>query len=78
MKQVNCMDIMKLFTEKNVGGLDRAVRLVIGVGLLYVFFQNYVTGWMNYVVLLISLVGLYTGIMSHCTIYTLFGFKTNK
>ena len=72
------MDLKKLFLEKNESDLDRAIRTAAGVLLLYLFVQNYATGWMNYIVLLFAVIGLYTGIMGHCLIYSLIGMKTCK
>ena len=60
----------------NVGGIDRAFRIIIGLALLsLVFFgeqiigQNTVYGW-------IGLVPLLTGIFKFCPAYALFGLKT--
>jgi hypothetical protein len=72
------MDLVKLLTEKNESDLDRAVRIVLGVLFFYLFFQNYLEGWLNYIFIVVGLIALVTGLIGHCTLYTLFGFKTNK
>jgi hypothetical protein len=60
----------------NVGGIDRALRIIVGLGLLsLVFFgdkiigQNVVWGW-------IGIVPLATGIFKFCPAYKLLGIKT--
>lgn len=60
----------------NVGGIDRALRIIVGLGLLsLVFFgdkligQNVVWGW-------IGIVPLATGIFKFCPAYKLIGIKT--
>lgn len=65
---------MKLF-EKNVGGIDRIVRLALGLALLgagYIF----VAAPLSYVVMLLGLVLLLTGIMRTCLLYNLVGVNT--
>ena len=62
----------------NVGGIDRTLRIIVGLALLsLVFFgeqipfigQNVVYGW-------IGVVPLLTGIFRFCPAYTLLGLKT--
>lgn len=59
--------------QANVGGIDRAVRIIVGLGLLSMFF--FVQGdakWWG----LIGLVPLFTALVRWCPAYTLFGVKT--
>jgi len=72
------MDWKKWFWETNESGWDRTIRLVLGVILLYVFYKGFVVGWLNYVVLLLSIIGIYTGLVGHCLIYTILGIKTSE
>lgn len=55
----------------NVGGIDRVLRIVVGLGLLSVVFVGPQTpwGWIGVVPLLTALVGW-------CPAYTLFGWST--
>lgn len=55
---------------KNVGGLDRILRIAIGVALLLAlaFTGN---PWF-----LIGIIPLATGVMSSCPIYSMFGLRT--
>jgi membrane-associated protease RseP (regulator of RpoE activity) len=62
----------------NVGGIDRSIRIIVGVFLISLVFvgdqligQNVVWGW-------IGVVPLATGIFKFCPAYTLLGIKTCK
>lgn len=64
----------------NVGGIDRLLRIIVGLALISLVFigdripfvgQNVVWGW-------IGIVPLATGIFRFCPAYTLLGIKTCK
>jgi hypothetical protein len=58
---------------KNVGGIDRILRIVVGLALIIATLMGVlpVWGW-------IGVVPLVTGIFSFCPLYPLIGIKTNK
>ncbi|OWU83883.1 hypothetical protein ATO6_15815 [Oceanicola sp. 22II-s10i] len=60
--------------SKNVGGLDRILRIVVGLALIAGFFLNTEASlrW----VYLIGIIPLVTGLVGTCPIYSLFGFST--
>ena len=59
---------------KNVGGIDRVLRIVLGLALLAGFFLNAdATYRWAY---LIGIVPLLTGLMGSCPAYSLFGMNT--
>ena len=64
------MTIEKLI-PRNEKGLDRALRIVIGVVLLALVFVGPKTYWG-----LIGLVPLANGLVGSCPLYTLFGIRT--
>jgi hypothetical protein len=59
---------------KNVGGLDRIVRIVVGLALILGFFLNPEASlrWLY----LIGIVPLATGLLQTCPAYSLFGLNT--
>ena len=59
---------------KNVGGLDRILRIVAGLALLLLFFI-YPGAWWRYFTL-IGVVPLATGLMSSCPLYSIMGLST--
>ena len=58
---------------KNVGGIDRILRLVVGVALIALAVTGTV-GWWGY----IGVVPLLTGLIGWCPAYLPFGLKTCK
>lgn len=58
--------------KKNVGNLDRILRVVVGLALLIAYFTMENASPF----LLIGIVPLATGLMSSCPAYTLLGIKT--
>ena len=59
---------------KNVGSVDRALRIIVGLALLAGFFLNRdgAYSWLY----LIGIVPLATGLMSRCPAYSIFGIRT--
>lgn len=60
--------------SKNVGGLDRILRIVVGLALIAGFFLN-ADGAYRWLYL-IGIVPLATGLMSTCPLYKIFGLNT--
>lgn len=60
-------------TFRNVGGIDRALRIVAGIVLLGMVFYGPETAWGW-----IGLVPLITGLIGTCPAYALFGWSTCK
>jgi hypothetical protein len=70
----------------NESGLDRVVRILAGAALVYVAWLAWpetsivatqpIT-W-NLVVLVIGVIGLFTGVVGWCPVYTLFNVSTKK
>lgn len=59
--------------EKNVGSLDRGVRIIIGLALLsLVFLRQDSSRWFG----LIGVLPLLTASLSWCPLYTVLGVKT--
>ncbi len=56
--------------KKNVGGIDRILRIVVGLALLvgFALSQN--------LILLIGIIPLATGLLGSCPLYSIFGFNT--
>ena len=62
--------------EKNVGTIDRAVRLIFGIALLAAFALNIVAAPLSYLVALIGLIALVTGAIGTCPAYSVIGITT--
>lgn len=58
---------------KNVGNIDRAIRVVAGLGLiLFALFGNQDWSWVGW----IGVVPLLTGLLGRCPAYSLLGINT--
>ena len=60
--------------SKNVGGIDRILRIVVGVALIAAYFMNPngAYSWLYW----LGLIPLLTGLFSFCPLYTLLGMNT--
>lgn len=59
------------FLPANEGTIDRALRIVVGLGLLSIAFVGPATPWG-----FLGIVPLVTGLLGTCPAYTLFGWTT--
>jgi hypothetical protein len=57
--------------QKNVGGIDRILRIVLGLGLIALAATSVIPAW-GYV----GVVPLLTAVIGYCPAYSLFGIKT--
>lgn len=66
-----------MFTQ-NESTVDRVIRFVLGVVLVYVWYAMLVTGVLAIVAAVIGGVLILTGIIGWCPLYSLFGISTHK
>ncbi|WP_101068135.1 YgaP family membrane protein [Roseovarius salinarum] len=59
---------------KNIGTIDRVLRIVVGLALIAGFFLNQgaAYGWLY----LLGIIPLATGLMSSCPLYSIIGLNT--
>jgi hypothetical protein len=62
---------MHVMLSKNVGSIDRILRIVVGLGLISLVFVGPQTPWGW-----IGVVPLLTAAISFCPLYTLIGIRT--
>jgi hypothetical protein len=60
----------------NVGGIDRAVRIILGAALLCVAFLHVATGTWAIVFYVVGGIALVTGLVGYCPAWSLFGINT--
>lgn len=60
--------------KTNVGGIDRILRIVVGIALLAAFFLYPDASWRYWT--LIGIVPLATGLLSTCPLYSIVGLST--
>ncbi len=61
--------------KTNVGGIDRILRIAIGLALIAWFVFDHGSGFWHWAKL-IGIVPLLTGLMSTCPLYSILGFNT--
>ncbi len=64
--------------KKNMGALDRVARILLAIIMGALIFAHAVTGTLEIVLLILTIVFLLTSLISFCPLYTLFGFNTGK
>lgn len=62
--------------KKNVGNIDRIVRLLLAVVFVVLYFTNTVTGTVGLVLLILAGVFALTAIVSFCPLYAIVGLST--
>lgn len=62
--------------RKNMGNVDRIVRIIIAVVLVALYFTNIVTGILGIVLLVVAGVFLLTSLVKTCPLYLPFGLST--
>jgi hypothetical protein len=64
--------------KKNMGSIDKIIRLVVAAVLVYLYYAGVVTGTLGVVLLIVAVVFTLTSVVSFCPLYTLMGIKTCK
>jgi hypothetical protein len=62
--------------KKNMGGVDRIVRLLLAAFVMALYAYEVITGMVGIVLLGIAGVFVLTSFVSFCPLYTLFGIRT--
>jgi uncharacterized membrane protein len=63
---------------KNVGTIDRVIRVVLAIVLGYLYFSGTVTGALGIILLIIGIILLFTGLIGFCALYKPLGISTCK
>lgn len=64
--------------KKNLGILDRAIRVILAIVIIIFFFTKQITGTAAIVLGIIAVAFLLTGVFGFCALYVPFGIKTTK
>lgn len=62
--------------KKNMGKLDRQVRILIGVAILALYLTNVISGTVAIILMVIALVFILTSFISFCPLYLPFNIST--
>jgi hypothetical protein len=64
--------------KKNIGTIDRVIRILVAVVFAVLYFTNVVSGTPGIVLLLLAGVFILTSLVSFCPLYTLVKLSTKK
>lgn len=62
--------------KKNVGNIDKVVRVIIAIVAGALYFTGTVTGVLGYIALAVGVIMLATAAMGSCPIYSIFGMSS--
>jgi hypothetical protein len=64
--------------KKNMGGLDKTIRVIIAAIIAVLFLTNVITGILGVVLLVLAGIFVLTSFISFCPLYAPFGLNTCK
>jgi hypothetical protein len=64
------------YMKKNMGSVDRIIRLVLAAVFAILFFTNTVTGTFGIILLVLAVVFILTSLVGFCPLYTIVGMNT--
>lgn len=62
--------------KKNIGSIDRIIRIILAAVFAVLYFTNTVSGTLGLVLLILGGVFLFTSVISFCPLYALVGLNT--
>lgn len=62
--------------KKNMGGADRAIRLIVAVSLVALYYFGVISGTLGIIGLVVAVIFALTTFVSFCPLYAIFGVKT--
>jgi hypothetical protein len=62
--------------KKNMGNIDKIIRILVAIVIAVLFFTNVISGTLGIVLLVLAGVFVLTSVMSFCPLYTLVGINT--
>jgi hypothetical protein len=64
--------------KKNVGSIDKVVRIIIAALLVVLYFTNVISGILGIVLLILAGIFVLTSLISFCPLYLPFNLNTGK
>ncbi len=64
--------------KKNLGTVDKVIRIIIAVGIAVLYFTNVISGTLAIVLGILAVVFVLTSFISFCPLYLPFGINTSK
>ncbi|MDD4492425.1 MAG: DUF2892 domain-containing protein [Bacteroidales bacterium] len=64
--------------EKNMGTIDKTIRIIIGFVIFGLYFADIITGTLAIILIILAGIFLLTSVFSFCPLYVPFGINTCK
>ena len=64
--------------KKNMGTIDKVIRILVAVVIAILFFTNVISGTLGIVLLVLAAVFVITSFISFCPLYFPFGINTDR
>jgi len=64
--------------KKNMGGLDRALRILAAIGIIVLYYETVISGALAIILLVVAAIFILTSFVSFCPLYYPFRFSTRK
>lgn len=74
----NILEVKEVHLNQNVGPLDRATRIIMGILLVAARYFFQVGGLIGIMMVGLSLITLFEGMLGYCFLYGLFGWSTKR
>ena len=63
--------------KKNMGSVDRIIRLIIAAGIAVLYFTDVISGTLGIILLILAIVFVLTSFIGFCPLYLPFGLSTS-
>ena len=64
--------------KKNMGTIDKVIRILVAVVIAILFYTNVITGLLGIVLMVLGAIFVVTSLISFCPLYLPFGINTGK
>lgn len=64
--------------KKNMGSFDRTIRLIIAIVLIFLNLEGVFTGTPGVILMVVSVILLFTSIFGICPLYSLLGIRSTR
>lgn len=62
--------------KKNMGTTDKAIRVIIAIGIALLYYFNSIEGTLAYILMALAIIFLLTSFIGFCPLYKPFGINT--
>ncbi|MDN3664190.1 DUF2892 domain-containing protein [Algibacter miyuki] len=64
--------------EKNIGSIDKAIRILTGITVALLYYFNIISGTLAFVLMVVAIILLVTSLINSCPIYSLLKINSTK